>query len=143
MPIARLNRATLQGFAENRIGEARVLLREKLWTGAYYLTGLGVECGLKACLAREVQQHDFPDKSFINKAYTHDLETLAELDAKLWTDLNQEMTINSALRGNWQTVRQWRDEKRYENVVEVEAISLFEATTEPSSGVLEWIRRRW
>lgn len=60
MPIARLNRETLQLLANGRVDEAAVLLQHKRWTGAYYLTGLGVECALKACLARAVQQHDFP-----------------------------------------------------------------------------------
>jgi hypothetical protein len=80
VPIARLNRETLQLFADSRVEEAGVLLQHKYWTGAYYLTGLGVECALKACLARAVQQHDFPDKGFINRAYTHNLEELAKLD---------------------------------------------------------------
>lgn len=143
MPIARLNRETLQRFADGRVEEARVLLQHQHWTGAYYLTGLGVECALKACLARAVQQHDFPDKSFINRAYTHKLEELAKLDAELWIQLSNEMGMNAALRNNWSTVRQWDDEKRYWAVEEAEALSLYSATTEPVTGVLEWIRRRW
>lgn len=143
MPIARLNRETLQLLADSRIREAGVLLQNKYWTGAYYLTGLSVECALKACLARAVQQHDFPDKSFINKAYTHQLEDLARLDAELWVQLNAEMGVNAAIRNNWSTVRQWDDEKRYWVVEEADAISLHSATTEPISGVLEWLRRRW
>jgi hypothetical protein len=104
--IARLNRATLQTFADTRVREAYVLLQHKHWTGAYYLTGLGVECALKACLARAVQQHDFPDKNFINRAYTHDLEALAQLDGELWISLNDQMSADALLRNNWQTVRQ-------------------------------------
>jgi hypothetical protein len=143
VPIARLNRETLQLLADSRIGEAQVLLQHKHWTGAYYLTGLGVECALKACLARAVQQHDFPDKSFINKAYTHNLEELAKLDGELWVQLNDEISVNSTLQDNWRTVRQWDDEKRYKVVEEAEAMSLYSATTEPVSGMLEWIRGRW
>ncbi|HVI10406.1 MAG TPA: DNA-binding protein [Candidatus Binatia bacterium] len=143
MPIARLNRATLQLFADARIKEAKVLLQHEHWTGAYYLTGLGVECALKACLAHAVQQHDFPDKSFINRAYTHNLEDLARLDGELWVSLNDEMNTNATLRNNWSTVRQWDDEKRYFAVEEIEAVSMYEATTEAGSGILDWLRRRW
>lgn len=143
MPIARLNRETLQLLADSRVEEAKVLLQNKHWTGAYYLTGLGVECALKSSLARAVQRHDFPDKSFINRAYTHNLEELAKLDSELWIRLNDEITTDVALRDNWRTVRQWDDEKRYAVVDEAEAVSLYSATTEGVSGMLEWIRRRW
>lgn len=143
MPIARLNREKLQSLAETRIEEAGVLLQSKHWTGAYYLTGLGVECALKACLARAVQQYDFPDKSFINRAYTHKLEELAKLDAGLWTELDNEMGSDAKLASNWITVLQWNDENRYTLVERLEATSLYAATTEPISGVMDWIRRRW
>jgi HEPN domain-containing protein len=143
VPIARLNREALQLLADSRVEEAGVLLEHKHWTGAYYLTGLGVECALKACLARAVRRHDFPDKSFINRAYTHKLEELAKLDGELWIQLNNELSVDPKLRSNWSNVRQWDDEKRYEVVDEAEAMSLYSATTEPISGVLEWIRRRW
>lgn len=112
MPIARLNREKLRTLAESRIEEAAVLLQSKHWTGAYYMAGLGVECALKACLARAVQQYDFPDKSFINRAYTHKLEELAKLDAGLWSELNIEMSSDAKLASNWQTVFQWDDENR-------------------------------
>jgi hypothetical protein len=124
VPIARLNRETLQLLADSRIREAELLLRHSSWTGAYYLTGLGVECALKACLARAVQRHDFPDKSFINKAYTHKLEDLAKLDGELWVELSNELDLDRKLRSNWSNVRQWDDEKRYDMVNESEATSL-------------------
>ncbi len=143
MPIARLNRGTLQLLADSRMEEAGVLLKHNHWTGAYYLTGLGVERALKSCLARAVQQHDFPDKSFINKAYTHKLEELARLDGELWVQLNDEIDVDATLRDNWNTVRQWDDERRYAVVEEAEARSVYLAATEPVSGILEWIRRRW
>ncbi len=143
MPIARLNREILHSLADSRIAEATVLLERGFWTGAYYLIGLGVECALKSCLARAVERHDFPDKSFINKAYTHKLEELARLDGELWVELNDEIENNAALRKNWSTVRQWDDEKRYRVVEEAEARSLHSAATEANYGVLEWVRRRW
>jgi hypothetical protein len=138
-----LNRETLQLLAGSRVEEAGLLIRHKHWTGAYYLTGLGVECVLKACLARGVQQYDFPDKGFINRAYTHKLEELAKLDVGFWVPLNNELSVNLKFASNWSSVRQWDDEKRYGIVGEEEAVSLYMATTEPVTGVLEWIQRRW
>jgi HEPN domain-containing protein len=143
VPIARLNREKLQRLADNRIEEAGVLLQHSYWTGAYYLAGLGVECALKACLARAVQQHDFPDKEFVNAAYTHDLTKLIKLDAALWVELQNEMRGDEKLRTNWSTVGQWNDANRYVLLEEPEARSLYAATTEPNSGMMEWIRRRW
>jgi hypothetical protein len=143
VPIARLNRETLQLLADSRVGEAGVLLQHKYWTGAYYLTGLGVECALKARLALAVQRHDFPDKRFMDQAYTHNLEKLAKLDGELWVQLNNEIDVDATLRDNWRTVRQWDDERRYGVVEEAEARSLYSATTDPVSGMLGWIRRRW
>jgi len=143
VPIARLSREKLQRLADSRIEEATVLLERSHWTGAYYLTGLGVECALKACLAKAVRQGDFPDKSFINQAYTHKLEDLAKLDGELWVSMKNEIDLNVKLASNWSTVKQWQDDKRYEEVERVDAESLFVATTEPVTGVMEWIRRRW
>jgi hypothetical protein len=141
--VAKLNRDKLQLLADSKLEEARILLDNKCWTGSYYITGLAVECALKAYLARAIQQYDFPDKNFILRAYTHRLKDLAQLDLALWTELEDEMKLDTKLRSNWNTVFSWNDENRYELVEELQAKSLYDATTEPGSGVMEWIRRRW
>jgi HEPN domain-containing protein len=143
MVVARLNRDKLQLLAESRLEEARVLLEKKLWTGAYYMTGLAVECALKARLARAVHQYDFPDKKFVIRAYTHTLRELVLLDAALWEELRTDGDRDVRLKSNWDTVLSWNDEYRYEVVEELEARSLYDAATEPGCGVIEWIRRRW
>ncbi len=143
MPIARLNRDALRMLADSRIEEARVLLGNNLWTGAYYMTGLSVECALKACLAGEVKEHDFPDKEFVNAMYVHNLEKLFKLNGALWADLQTDVKSSSKLNVNWSTVKDWDDSKRYSIVPELEARALFDATTEPGSGVMEWIKVRW
>ena len=143
MIVARLNRDKLRLLADNRLTEAGVLLDKACWTGAYYMTGLAVECALKAYLARTVQQFDFPDKNFVNRAYTHKLKELAQLDAVFWEELQKEVSGDVKLESNWNTVLLWNDENRYEMVEELQAKSLYSATTEPGYGVMEWIRRRW
>ncbi len=143
MVVAKLNRDKLRLLADNRLEEARVLLDNQFWTGAYYMTGLALECALKAYLARAVRQYDFPDKSFVNQAYTHNLKELVRLDAALWAEMQNEMQADEKLESNWIIVQLWNNENRYEVIEELRAKSLYAAATEPGSGVMEWIRRRW
>jgi HEPN domain-containing protein len=93
VPIATLNRKQLQEIAENRLRDAEILLKARQFTGAYYMAGLAMECGLKAYLASKVKEFDFPDKDFVFSAYTHNLEKLARLDTELWHDLQREIRI--------------------------------------------------
>jgi HEPN domain-containing protein len=143
VPTGRLNGTKLQTLAESRLDEGRILLANNQWTGAYYLTGLAVECALKACLARTVKEHDYPDKKFINGMYQHDLQSLVGLDAALLADLQTDMTRDSKLEANWKTVKDWDNEKRYDIVDEQEAKGLYDAAVEAGSGVIPWIRGRW
>lgn len=143
MPVARLNRQILQNLAETRLDEGRILLANNQWTGAYYLTGLGVECALKACLARAVKEHDYPDKRFVNGMYQHNLQNLIGLDAALLSALQADTSRDSRLESNWNTVKDWDDEKRYDIVDEQEAKGLYDAASELRSGVMPWIRGRW
>jgi HEPN domain-containing protein len=143
VPIARLNRDTLRILAGSRLEEARVLLENNLWTGAYYMTGLAVECALKSCLASAVKEYDFPDKEFVNAMYVHNLEKLFKLNGALWVALQSDMKADAKLNVNWSTVKDWDDGKRYDIVEELQAKGLYEATTVAASGVMEWIRGRW
>ncbi len=114
-----------------------------LWTGAYYLTGLAVECALKSCLAGAVREHDFPDKDFVIKMYVHKLTTLFELNGALWAQFQIDRSADAKLNVNWSVVKDWDDSKRYEVVDELSARDLYNATTEPQSGVLDWVRGKW
>jgi HEPN domain-containing protein len=143
VPVALLNRDKLRGLCDSRLEEARALLEKRLWTGAYYLTGLAVECALKSCLAGAVREHDFPDKNFVTQMYVHDLEKLFRLNGALWAQLQADIQNDLKLRVNWTTVKDWDDSKRYDVVEELTAKGLHDAATETGSGVIEWIKRRW
>lgn len=143
MPIARLNRRILQTLADSRLEEGRILLANNQWTGAYYLIGLAVECALKACLARAVREHDYPDKKFVNGMYQHNLQSLVGLDAALSAALQADMALDPKLGANWNTLKDWDDEKRYDIVDEQEAKGLYDAITDAGSGVMPWIKGRW
>lgn len=107
------------------------------------MAGLSVECALKSCLAAEVKQHDFPDKDFVIAMYVHNLEKLFRLNGALWHALQVDMKVDRKLNVNWSTVKDWDDSKRYSVVEELEARALYDATSEATSGVMEWIRARW
>src|SRR5947209_20564996 len=74
-----VNRSELQKLAAERIADAKALLSLKRWSGAYSLAGYAVECGLKACISRLMKAEDFPDRSFAEKCWTHDVERLVVL----------------------------------------------------------------
>lgn len=143
MPIAKLNRDKLRLLAEARIEEARVLLDNGKWSGSYYLSGLGVECALKSCLAAAVKEYDFPDKEFVQKMYVHKLENLFVLNGALWDVFQTDTKNSSDLARNWETVRDWDDAKRYDTVEELEARELYEAAAETRFGIMSWIRGKW
>jgi len=107
------------------------------------MTGLAVECALKACLASAVKEHDFPDREFVNAMYVHNLEKLFKLNGALWVRLQSDVKADAKLNVNWSTVKDWDDSKRYNIVEELEATALHEATTASGSGVMEWIRGKW
>ena len=71
-----MNSSDLQKLASLRIKEAKTLLDNDRYEGAYYLAGYAVECALKACIAKKTKRFDFPDKELANKSYTHKLEAL-------------------------------------------------------------------
>src|SRR5271165_4184520 len=107
MPIALLNRDKLRQLSEDRLQEAGALLTAGLWTGAYYLTGLAIECALKSCLAGAVREYDFPDKDFVNRMYVHNLTKLFELNGALWAQFQTHMKVDPKLSVNWSVVKDW------------------------------------
>jgi hypothetical protein len=67
-----MDRKDLRALSRVRLSEARALLKAELPDGAYYLAGYAVECALKACIAKETQRYEFPDKKRVNSSHTHD-----------------------------------------------------------------------
>jgi hypothetical protein len=143
-----MNRTDFQQLAELRLREARALLAAELPEGAYYLAGYSVECALKACIAKRTQQHEFPDKKLVDKSYTHDVERL--LDAAGLSDLlKNDLAVNEELELDWETVREWSEQSRYDQFKGdpmgglVTAQVLIEAVESEKGGVLRWIKHCW
>jgi HEPN domain-containing protein len=136
------NRNDFQRLAELRLKESRFLLDAGFPDGAYYLAGYSVECALKACIAKGTKQHDFPDKRLVEKSYTHDVEKL--LDAAGMSDnLKSILAQNRGLKLDWETVREWSEQSRYETKSVQDAAALLKAVEDQSGGLLPWIRLRW
>ena len=138
-----MNRLELRQLAEDRIADAAILLASGRWSGAFYLAGYAVECGLKACIARLTNQDDFPrERRFVDECYTHDLEKLLKV-AGLKAALDADTLANLAFSSNWSIANEWDETSRYEQKTQVEAQDLYDAITNDPDGVLPWIRRCW
>jgi hypothetical protein len=137
-----MNRTDLQQLAEVRIEEARVLLSQNMPDGAYYLAGYAVECGLKACIAKLVNQYDFPDKQSVLDSYTHDFDLLVRT-AGLVAERDAEQASNIGFRENWQVIKSWSERSRYVRYSSTKAQELYDAITDHVNGVLPWIKVRW
>lgn len=138
-----MNREALQLISRQRRREAAALLRAKLFPGAYYLTGYAVECALKACIAKQTNKHDFPNKKLAGEAWTHDLQKLVQLSG-VWPELERDMKSSPALQLNWVIVKDWSETVRYDmTVTRAQAKDLYSACTTRRTGILPWIRGRW
>lgn len=139
-----MNRAQLRQLSEDRILDAKLLLDGSRWSGAYYLAGYAVECGLKACIMVHVEAIGaiFQDRKYSEKCWTHDLEDLLAL-ANLKPNLDADAAANAALFANWGVAKDWKETSRYEQKTQPEAQAMYNAVADDPDGVLAWIRIRW
>jgi len=71
-----MNKSDLQTLVGIRLKEAQVLFEDRCYQGAYYLLGYASECSLKACIANQVHENDFPNRQLANASHTHKLSEL-------------------------------------------------------------------
>lgn len=137
-----MNRKELQELSRIRIKEAKALLDKKLYDGAYYLAGYAVECALKACIAKNVREHDFPDKRLVIDSYTHDLAKLVKA-ASISDELKRKIAGSSEFAANWDIAKDWSEDSRYKRNKKAEALDLYNAIADPQNGILSWIKSYW
>jgi HEPN domain-containing protein len=134
-----MTRQDLQELAEVRLKDARVLLDAGRFSGAYYVAGYVVECALKACIAKQFHEHEFPDLQKVKQIYTHGYDTLVRVAGlDLATELRSEQ-----FAANWELVKKWTEKSRYETCDDARARALIAAISDTESGVLQWLRRNW
>ena len=138
-----MNRDLLQLISRQRRQEAAALIRAGMYPGAYYLAGYSVECAFKACIAKQTNRHDFPDKRLAAEAWTHNLEKLLQLSG-FRPELERDLQASQALQLNWTIVKDWSEQARYNpNITGAQARDFYSACTRRRTGVLPWIRERW
>lgn len=126
-----------------RAKEAEFLFQNSFYPAAYYLAVYGVECALKACIAKQICQHDFPDKRLILDSYTHDLERLLNISG-IKAIHDAEVASNPQFGVYWNIVTDWSEESRYDKSVDAKkAGDLIEAVLDPQNGVLIWLKKHW
>ena len=138
-----VDRTDLEQLAKARLEDARILLQYERYGAAYYLCGYAVECGLKACIARQIKAYEYPPTAnYSRDLFTHDLSRLVTL-AQLSESLENQARDVPGFEQNWSVVTKWSEQSRYDLVAEQKARELFEAVTQVPAGVLEWIRQHW
>ena len=135
-----MTRSDFQELVQLRLADVDTLIKQGRFDAAYYLAGYVVECALKACIAKQTAEHDFPPRNSV-EFYQHDLGKLLQLTGlgKSWDD---EISANENLRVNWGIVKTWSEQSRYEKTrTEREAQDLYSAIEDQQHGVLACLRR--
>ncbi len=130
-------------MAKLRVQEAQALFDAGLYNGAYYLAGYAIECALKACIAKQTQQHDFPDRQRAIDAWKHDLKELLRATG-LAPGFDEAAKEDRALQANWVIVKDWNVDSRYEKAMtQAKAQALIQAVTNAHKGILVWLQDHW
>lgn len=108
---------------------------------AYYLFGLAVEVAIKAVAAKHIAAETVPDKNFSSAFYSHKLPELIGL-AQIRTELESNLR-DPQFKTNWEIVRAWNNDSRYENVAEIQAVAIADAVNDHKSGIFQWLKRHW
>lgn len=138
-----MNKKNLEDLAELRAKEANALLSLGFFEGSYYLAGYSLECAIKACIAKQVKEFDFPNKELAQKSHQHELNELIGV-AGLKQKLTEKTKHDNIFEINWALAKDWTVESRYESQVdEHKARDLYNAVTDDKSGVLVWLKTFW
>ena len=137
-----MNRTDFQKLTTLRLREAKLLLENKYYEGAFYLAGYAVECALKACVAKKTKRYEFPPKN-ADKLYTHDLEALVK-GADLGVALKAKESSDIQFKLNWAVVKDWKEQARYETEIDNKRTGdLYFAITDKKHEVLSWLKKYW
>jgi len=139
--MADLTRAELIQLADEKLDDARMLLRESRPGNAYYLAGYAVELLLKAAISTRFQANTIPDPGWAKDIFTHSLEKLVKL-ALLDNELKAYGDTHDQFKGRWDIVLEWKEDSRYYIREQSDAEALIAAIDDPIHGVFQWLRER-
>ena len=105
--------------------------------------GYAVECALKACIAKETKQYDFPpDRKAVEAIYKHNPNDLLK-PSTLEREHAEARRASSAFDANWKIVQGWTEQSRYQQgKSEKEVVDFFSAIV-GDEGVLPWLKKSW
>ena len=142
--------AEIQGLFAKRLEEARLLLSNGYFEGAFYLAGYAIELMLKARICKHLEIEDFYLKQPepLRKAYfIHNIEqllTLSGLRRKYEDETDPSKGSNKALNKHWNKICSWNEAARYDcHVQQKDAIALINAIDNPKNGFLPWLLANW
>jgi HEPN domain-containing protein len=137
-------RAIFQQLVQLRLDEAKSLLGNGQPSGAYYLAGYAIECGLKAVIAKQFRADEIPDRNLVNKVYTHDLTDPLRL-AGLEPELQIAQQADSELDRRWSIIKNWSEQARYSIWTKDQAAAIIDAVDGDgrTGGLFQWLSARW
>ena len=108
------------------------------------MAGYAVECGLKSCVLAHVERTGiiFLDKRFLENCWTHDIEKLVKA-AGLKDERISDIVANPGRGLSWGQAKDWTVDARYDQTTEAQARKLYDAVSNPTIGVLPWIKTHW
>jgi len=136
-----MTRSDFQQLAKLRLREAKLLLAANAPDGAYYLAGYAVECALKACIAKQTQRHDFPEKLRANRSHTHNMKELIGVAGL--KDAHGDAVRQYEFSTRWDVIVQWTEQSRYQSNSVEDAEALIEAIENRRYGILQWLKKHY
>lgn len=138
------DRILLQQLAKLRLDEAKLLADGKQFSGAYYIAGYAIECAIKALIATQFREHEIPDKSLVDKIYTHNLAALMGLSG-VGESFDAACEADPELNRRWVIVKNWSEQARYSVWTEAQALAMIDAIDGDGKtrGLFLWLSARW
>lgn len=132
----------LKAIAQAKLHDAALLQSHGRHSNAYYLFGYSVEIGLKAVIAKGFLAGVIPDRTFVQKIHTHDLDQLIGL-AGLKEKLDARRARSALFDQHWIVVSGWSESARYDIVDEFTAATMAEAMLSEEEGIFGWLQSNW
>ena len=147
-----MTREDYRQLSDLHVQHGKALLEGGFYSGAWYISGYAVECGIKACIAklfRLTADDDFPEPMSGNPGggtinlRSHNFKFLVQA-AGLKLVWDREMNGSRRFRDNWDIVNRWSPEGRYAtDRVQSEVVEFYSAIVDPNHGAMECIKRHW
>ncbi|CAG1020046.1 hypothetical protein DOJK_00037 [Patescibacteria group bacterium] len=129
---------------------AKILMRAEDWEAAAYMLGHALECALKALICNKLQLSSYPEKKHFKTHEFVELKVLAGLN-KIFSpsgnadEFNSWSAFISEYPDNWVSMRYQIPSSSTAPRVwdETKVKSLYNNLTDPQTGVLRVIKKRW